>query len=137
MHESRPNIERYANQSEWLENTLLDMEEQMDTSSFPHTPSLQDINAQRTREEGSCSNKDTTNNKFEMMYRKSTKLKPVNEQEEVIDTIAIIDIDTVIKENALASVSKETHQPSTSSAQIIHKRLQNTYDLFAAHNTTS
>jgi len=26
MHESRPNIEKYAKQSEWLVNTLIDME---------------------------------------------------------------------------------------------------------------
>ena len=26
MHESKPEIEKYANQSEWLENTLLDVE---------------------------------------------------------------------------------------------------------------
>ena len=34
MHESRQYIEKYANQSEWLENTLIDVENQIDTSSF-------------------------------------------------------------------------------------------------------
>lgn len=70
----------------------------MDTSTILHTLALQDRNAKRTREEHSCSNKDTTNRKFEIMHRKRTKLNPVNEQEEVID---IIDTDTEIKENAL------------------------------------
>jgi len=81
-HESRLEIERYTNQSEWLENTLLDMEEKIDTSSILHTLALQDINSKRTREEGSCSNKDTTDNKFEIMYSKRTNLNPINEQEE-------------------------------------------------------
>lgn len=26
MHESKPDIEKYANQSDWLENTLIDVE---------------------------------------------------------------------------------------------------------------
>ena len=42
MHESRVDIEKYANQSERLENTLIDMEKQMDTSSILHTSALQD-----------------------------------------------------------------------------------------------
>jgi len=56
-----------------------------------------------------------------MMYRKIKNLNPVNEKEEVIDIIDIIDTDIVIQENALPSSSKETHQPSNSSAQIIQK----------------
>jgi len=76
----------------------------------------------KTREEGSFSNKDTTDKKFEIMYRKRTQLNPVNKQEEVIDTIEVIDTDIVIQENALPSGSNETHQPSTSSAQIIQKK---------------
>lgn len=57
------------------------------------------------------------------MYSKRTKLNlvnepedpvnepedQVNEKEEVFDIIDIIDTDTIIKENVLASVSKETH----------------------------
>lgn len=49
MHESKPDIERYSNQSEWLENTLidventiLDVETQIDTSSFLQVPTLQE-----------------------------------------------------------------------------------------------
>ena len=34
IHDPRPNIERYAKESEWLENTLLDVEKHIDTSSF-------------------------------------------------------------------------------------------------------
>ena len=40
MHDSKLDIETFANQLEWLENTLMDMEKQMDTSSILHTTSL-------------------------------------------------------------------------------------------------
>lgn len=40
MHYFRPDIEKYANQSEWLENTLIDMEKQMDISSIMPTLAL-------------------------------------------------------------------------------------------------
>ena len=47
IHESRPDIERYANQLEWLENTLrdventlIDVEKHIDTSSFLQVPTL-------------------------------------------------------------------------------------------------
>ena len=44
------------------------------------------------------------------MYRKKPKLNPVNEQ---VETIELIDTNTVVKENAPPTFSKETHQPST------------------------
>jgi len=44
MHESRPDIEIYANQSKWLENMLLDVEKKIDTSSFLQVPTLQEKN---------------------------------------------------------------------------------------------
>lgn len=34
MHKSKPEIEIYANQSEWLENTLLAMQNEMDPVPF-------------------------------------------------------------------------------------------------------
>jgi len=77
----------------------------MDTSSILHTPALQDKSTKRTREEGSCSSIDTTHDIFEIMYRKKPKLNPVNEQEEkeeivgTIETLKIIDRDTVVREN--------------------------------------
>jgi len=84
IHHPRPDIKRFSNQSEWLENTLIDMdstvvdvenalidvEKYIDTSSFLQVPELrepmnippilqtptnEDRNAKRTREEGSSS----------------------------------------------------------------------------------
>lgn len=122
MHESKPEIEKYANQSKWLESTLMDMEKQMDTSFILHTPALQERNEKRTREEGFFSNKDITDDKFEIMCREKPKPNPVNEQEETVDTIETIDTNIVVKENTAPVVSEETHQRSTSNTQIIQKK---------------
>ena len=56
------------------------------------------------------------------MYRKKAKLNLVLEQEERIETIEIIDTDIVVRDNSPPTVSEETHQPSTSSLQIIQKQ---------------
>ena len=44
------------------------------------TPSMQDINVKRTREESYSSGMDTTTDRFEINYRKNPKLNPVTEQ---------------------------------------------------------
>ena len=53
------------------------------------------------------------------MYKKKPKLNPVVEQEEIVETIEIIDTDTMVKDNAPPTDSEETHQSSTSNTQII------------------
>ena len=67
-----------------VENTLIDVEKQIDTSSFLQVPELgepmniplilqtpvnEDRNAKRTREEGSISAMETTGEQFEISYR--------------------------------------------------------------------
>ena len=107
MHESKPEIEKYANQSKWLESTLMDMEKQMDTSFILHTPALQERNEKRTREEGFFSNKDITDDKFEIMCREKPKPNPVNEQEETVDTIETIDCNKGQKPDLIMIWSKK------------------------------
>ena len=112
MHESKVDIEKYANLSEWLENTLIDMEKQVDSSSILHTPALQDKSTKRTREEGSFSSIDTTHDIFEIMYKKKPKLNLVNEQEEIVETVKTLQImDTYIgvRESTTPAVSEEPH----------------------------
>ena len=53
VHESKPDIEKHSNHSEWFENTLKEVEKQGDTSSILQTPTPQDRNSKRLREEGS------------------------------------------------------------------------------------
>ena len=105
-----------------VENTLQEVEKQGDTISILHTPALQDMNSKRPREEGSYSIETTTDTKFKLMYRKKPKPNLVIEQEEIIDTVEIIDTYIIVRDNAPPTVSEVTHQPSTSSAQIIKKK---------------
>ena len=67
---------------------------------------------------------DTTNHRFEISYWKKPKFNPVTQQEDTIETVEIIDTDTMIKKNTAPRVSEETHQPSTSNTQIIEKIAQ-------------
>ena len=53
------------------------------------------------------------------MYRKKPKLNHVNEE---VETIEVIDTDTVVNDNAPPAVFEETHQPSTSKIQIIQNK---------------
>ena len=53
------------------------------------------------------------------MYRKKQKLNPVNEE---VETVEVIDTDTVVKDNSPPVVFEETHQPSTSNTQMIQKQ---------------
>ena len=77
-----------------VENTLIDVKKQIDTGSFLQVPQLgepmnippllqtpanEDRNVKRTREEGSSSAMETTNEQFEISYRKRPKLNPVIE----------------------------------------------------------
>lgn len=117
-----------------VENTLIDVEKQINTSSFLHVPTLgepmnippllqtsanEDRNEKRTREEGSSSSMETTNEQFEISYRKRPKLNPITEQEDTVGTVEITDIDTVVERSKGPAASGETHQTSTSNTQII------------------
>jgi len=51
IDESKPEIEKYSNQLEWLENTLQEVDKQVDTSSILQTPDPPDRNSKRAREE--------------------------------------------------------------------------------------
>ena len=50
VQENKPEIEKFSNQSEWLENTLVEVEKQSDTSQTLQTPAQEDINAKGLRE---------------------------------------------------------------------------------------
>lgn len=51
IHTSRPEIEKYANQLEWTENTLQEAEEQLFSTSSLYTPTSQEKSSKRQREE--------------------------------------------------------------------------------------
>lgn len=66
---------------------------------------------------------DTIDERFEISQRKKPKLKPIIEQEDTIEIVEIIDIDTMVEKSKGPAVLEETHQPSTSNTQIIEKNL--------------
>ena len=53
IHEKKSEIEKFSNQSEWLEKTLVEAEKQSDTSQTLQTPAQEDKNSKRNKEEGS------------------------------------------------------------------------------------
>jgi len=107
-----------------VENTLIDVEKHIDTSSFLQVPELgepmnippllqtstnEDRNAKRTREESSSSAMETTDEQFEINYRNRTKLNPVTEQEDTIGTLETTDTNTMVERSKGPTTSGETH----------------------------
>jgi len=77
------------------------------------TPANKDRNLKRNREEGSSSTMETTDEHFEISYRKRPKLNPVTEQEDTIDSVEITNIDTMVEISKGTTTLGETHKPST------------------------
>ena len=95
----------------------------MNITSILQTPANEDRNVKRTREECSSSVMDTTNDQFEISYRKRPKINLVTEQEYTTDTVEITDTDTMVGRSKGPTVSEETHHTSTSNTQLIEKQL--------------
>ena len=106
-----------------VENTLINVERQSDESSFLQAPELgepmnippvlqtptnEDRNPKRNREEASSSAMETTDEQFEINYKKRPKLNPVTEQEDTIESVEITDTDIMGKE-AKAQQLQEKH----------------------------
>ena len=74
VHEKKPEIEKISNQSEWLENTLVEVGNQSDTIQTLQAPAQEYRNVKRNSEEGSY----TIETKFRLRYNKNPKLNPAN-----------------------------------------------------------
>lgn len=61
------------------------------------TPTNEDKNLKRNREGGSNLDMETTNEHFEISYRKRPKLNPVTKQEETIELVEISNTDTMVE----------------------------------------
>lgn len=95
----------------------------MNITPILKTLAKEDRNVKRTREEGSTSVLDTTNEQFEISYKNRPELNPVTQQEDTIDTLEITDIEAMVGRNKGPTALEETHQPSTSNNQLIEKQL--------------
>ena len=94
-----------------MENTLEEVEENLDTSSILFTPDPQDRNSKRARQEGSYSAKATSDSKFNLMYKKETKLNLVIEKKDTIET----EKEIAFRDDKPTPHTEETPLPSSSS----------------------
>jgi len=148
IHHEILEIERYANQPEWLENilidrdstkvdvenTLFDLERQFDESSFLQvpeqegtmntpvvlqTPQNQEKNPKRKREGASNSGMDTSNVQYEASQSKRPRLNPVSKQE---DTKGLVEItNTELNMSKGIDPSGETQEPPTLKTQMLER----------------
>jgi len=95
----------------------------MNIAPILQTPTNEDINAKRTREEGSSLAMETTDDQFEISYKKRPKFNPIIEQEDTTGTMGITDTDTMVGWSKDPTTLGENQQPSTSNTQIIEKKL--------------
>ena len=87
IHEKKPNIEKFSNQTKWLENTLVEADKQSDTSHILQTPAQEDRSMKRNREEGSYTAETTTETKFKLRYNKNPKIYPADKEKETIEVV--------------------------------------------------
>ena len=87
IHEKKPDIEKFSNQTEWLENTLVEVDKQSDTSHILQTPAQEDRGMKRNREEWSYIAETTTETKFKLIYNKKPKINPASKEKETVEVI--------------------------------------------------
>ena len=75
IHEKKQEIEKYVNQIEWIENTLIDVIKQGDTSHTLQTANQAEKATKRVREEGNYIAETTTENRFKLRYNKKPKIE--------------------------------------------------------------
>lgn len=110
-----------------FENTLFDLERQLDESSFLQvleqegtmstptilqTPQNEENNPKRNREGPSSLGMDTSNVQYEASQSKRPRLNPVSEQEDIEGSVEITN--TKLDLSKGTTPSGETHEPSTS-----------------------
>ena len=95
IHKKEPDIEKFSNQSEWLENTLVEAEKQSDTSHTLQNPAQEDRSMKRNKEEGSYIAETATETKFKLRYKKNPKINPASKEKE---TVEVIDIEITEKD---------------------------------------
>ena len=119
----RLEIEKYKNQSEWVESTLQEVEEQQVSSLTMHTPTMQENISKRSREEESPLGIDIFSEGFKIMYRKKAKISyRLSVSEESEQQILITSNEPLISPLAgdLSTQSPTTSTSSQEQQQIMH-----------------
>ena len=102
IHEKKPKIEQYVNQTEWLENTLVDAVKQGDTSHTLQTENQGEKATKRVREEGTYIVETTTETRFKLRYNKKPKINPVDKEKV---TIEVEDKDVPVTNKYVATIN--------------------------------
>lgn len=129
VHTQRPEIEKYMNQKNWIENTLQEAEEQVLSRIALETPIPREKTEKRPREEDSPSVTEFSAKEFKI-YTKKTKTSSKLDfplLEETQGTIVLSGLQTLKFENSTidspsSSTTKETpttthHTPETFTKQ--------------------
>ena len=94
IHEIEPEIEKYANQIEWTENTLVDAVKKSDTSHTLQTTDQPEKATKRAKEEEIYVVETTTEARFKIRYNKTPKTDPVGKEKVTIDVEDTYILDT-------------------------------------------
>ena len=90
IHEPKPDIEKFSNQTEWVENTLIDTvinaepTQKMDTTLAMIASKRTETSTKRGRDEGAYTTETITDTKFKLIYNKRLKFSSIG-KEKVID----------------------------------------------------
>ena len=85
IHESKPEVEKFANQIEWVENTLTEAVNQRNTSHTLEISKQPETSTKRIREERAYNAETTTETKLKIIYNKRQKLDTIAKGKVTID----------------------------------------------------
>ena len=138
IHESKPDVEKYANQREWKENTLIDttVSEQptrkIDTTLAMIIFKQLESSNKICRDDGGYTAEKTTKNKFKLIYNKRAKTTTSEKEKviEIVDTkgpetnndqqVNNEDVTVIINET-LTEIEKEQATAKETDTQMIEK----------------
>ena len=136
IHESKPEIEKFANQIEWVENTLTEAVNQRNTSHPLEVSKQPETSTKRIREEGAYTREATTETKFKIIYNKRSKLDTTAKGKVTIDVeeTETLNTNTEQPETNVATVmisepNQNQEQLNNEDAQIIERQLLVSCDL--------
>ena len=116
--DKKTEIEQFSNQTEWLDNTLMETVKQGDTSHTLKIVNQEDKTTKRIREEGTYTNETTTETRFKIRYNKKPKLNPVNKEKKIIE---VLDEENPNKNTETTTIIENEQEPDTSNTQMIEK----------------
>ena len=85
IHESKPEIEKFANQIEWVENTLTEAVNQRNTSNTLEISKQPETSTKQIREDGAYTVETTTETNFKIIYNNRPKLDTTAKGKVTID----------------------------------------------------